>query len=265
MVYAKWLIKSAFLVFQGISISDVTIENSSRFAFWGLPGLEDVYIRSCQLSKFPDLYLIASTLHKLTLSKCNLTYIPGSYFSGCTFLYHISLQENLLTSVPNFQSLNATLDSIVLRNNLITSVEPLYFIPMTKLDFLDLSSNLLIQIGFDDAIWPAISHIDLSNNCITSIDIYGLKNVSGSVRIPVRGNPWHCDQELCWLSRCNFRAGRRPDLGWWTNCGGVESIHLQSDFICNNPNEKKYITINETGNILITQRILGVYYMIYQC
>ena len=250
------------MVFQGVSISGITIENSSSFAFWGLPWLEDVYIMRCQLKEAPDLSPISNTLRKLTISKSNLTYIPGKYFNGCTLLYKISLPDNLLTSVPNFRGLNAILHSIILRNNLITSVEPLYFFAMTELSLLDLSSNLIVQIGFGDAIWPAISVIDLSNNCITSIDIYKLKNVSESVYIHVRGNPWHCDRELCWLSRCNFRTGARPDLGWWANCSGVESIHLQSDFICKTPDGKNCITINEAGNDSITQGILRVYHMI---
>ena len=123
--------------------------------------------------------------------------------------------------MPDVQILNATLRNLLLTNNMITYIEYLLFVPTIRLNTLDLARNLLTGISFDNAIRPSIRSIGLDNNHLTFIKTANLK-VSGNVIVIVRGNPWHCDMELCWMSRCQYNMGQREAL--WSKCPGSWDI-----------------------------------------
>ena len=171
----------------------------------------------CQLSAPPPIAPIRSTLRRLDLAENDMSYIPEDNFTGCHVLDTIELSSNQITSVPDVRILNATLTHFILRNNLITHVESLYFVPMIMLKTIDLSENLLTKIEFNNTIWPSITFIIMDNNHFTFIKIADLR-AFGKVVITVSGNPWHCDMELCWLSRCRYSMGQREAS--WSKCPG---------------------------------------------
>ena len=198
----------------------------------------------CQLSVPPPIAPIKRTLHRLDLQRNNITHLPEDYFTGCQVLYTLQLSCNQLTAVPDVQILNTTLRNLLLTNNMITHIESLFFVPMIMLNTLDLARNLLTGIEFNNAIWPSIRSICLDNNHLTFIKTANLK-VSGNVVVTVRGNPWHCDIKLCWMSRCQYNMGKRE--AFWSNCPGSWMIRLVGDLVCSSPEERKNIAIKESG------------------
>ena len=154
----------------------------------------------------------------------------------------------LVKGATDVQILNATLRRLTLSDNFIIRVESLYFVPMIKLMVLDLARNLLSEIEFDKAIWPSMKYIILENNRLTSIKTSGLRKFWRKVTVKVRSNPWHCDAELCWLSRCHYKIGR-PE-GVWFNCRGSERVQTIGDMVCNSPGERKNIALNKSGKEL---------------
>ena len=221
------------------------INNISKWAFHGLPELHKLVMRSCQLTEPPPIAPIAGTLRYLELAKNNLTYIPAEYFTGCNLLDTLSLRGNRLSVVPDVWNVNTTLRRFHLNDNFITCIESLYFVPMIKLTTLVLAGNLLTEIAFENTVWPVITSIALSNNFLTTIELSGLSRVSGKVIVLVRDNPWHCDVELCWLSRCQYKMDRND--GNWFKCRGSEMIELIGDIECNSPDERRNVAINESG------------------
>ena len=115
---------------------------------------------------------------------------------------------------------------------------------MIVLKILDLSKNLITKIQFNNTIWPSIALIVMDNNDLTFIKISDLR-ASGKVVVKVQGNPWHCDMELCWLSGCRYRMGRRE--AFWYKCLGSWKIQLLGEMICNSPQERKNIAIKKSG------------------
>ena len=237
--------KYCFVDFQKVMITNIPIDNISEFAFRGLPDLQELIMTRCQLSLPPPIAPITKTLRKLDLDKNNLTYIPVDYFIGCNVLVKIFLGDNRLSAVPDVRILNATLITFILNFNITTHIESLYFVHMIKLKTLNLAGNLLTQIEFDKVTWPAIALIVLDNNRLASIKPSELRLVLRTVSIWVAGNPWHCDRELCWLSRCHYKRGRR--LGHWFGCRGSEIIRMIGDIVCNSPDERQNVAINRSG------------------
>ena len=221
------------------------IEHISEFAFRGLDDLQELFIRGWHLSTPPPIAPIARTLRHLTIKNTNLTQFPADYFTGYNLLDRVYLDGNLLSAVPGVQILNATLRILKLSDNVITHIESLYFVPMIKLKTLDLARNLLSEIDFDKAIWPSIKYIILEINRLTSIKTFGLRNVWGKVIVKVRGNPWHCDVELCWLSRCHYKM--RLSEGQWFHCRGSERVEMFGDMVCNSPDELRNVELNKSG------------------
>ena len=241
----KHLWKYYLVDFQKLFIDNIPIDNISEFAFRGLPDLQELVMIKCQLSLPPPIAPITKTLRNLDLERNNLTFIPVDYFNGCNVLVELLLGGNRFSVVPDVRILNATLRNFILRFNIITHIESLYFVHMIKLKTLDLTGNLLTQIEFDKVIWPAIALIALDNNCLASIKPSELRLVWRTVSITVAGNPWHCDRELCWLSRCHYKMGRRE--GYWFGCRGSEIIRMFGDIVCNSPDERKSVAINRSG------------------
>ena len=198
----------------------------------------------CQLSVPPPIAPIKRTLHRLDLQRNNISHIPEDYFTGCQVLYTVQLSSNRFTAVPDVQILNATLRNLMLTNNMITHIESLFFVPMMMLNTLDLSRNLLTGIEFNSVLWPSIRSIGLDMNHLTFIRIANLK-VSGDVVVTVRGNPWHCDMELCWMSNCQSNVGKREVF--WSKCPGSWMIRLVGNMVCNSPEERKKFAIKESG------------------
>ena len=241
----KHLWKYYFVDFQKVLIYKIPIDSISEFAFRGLPDLQELIMTRCQLSLPPPIAPITKTLRNLDLESNNLTYIPVDYFNGCNVLVKLLLGGNRLSAVPDVRILNATLITFILNFNMITRIESLYFVHMIKLKTLDLAGNLLTEIEFDKVIWPAIAFIVLDNNRLASIKPSELRLVWRTVSIRVAGNPWHCDRELCWLSRCHYKMGRRE--GYWFGCRGSEIIRMIGDIVCNSPDERKNVAINRSG------------------
>ena len=221
------------------------IDNISEWAFQGLPELHKLVMQGCQLTEPPPIAPIVRTLRYLGLAANNLTYIPPEYFTGCNLLDTISLAGNRFSVVPDVRNLNTTLKRFILDDNIITSIESLYFVPMIKLKTFVLARNLLTEIKFDNTIWPIITYMSLDNNFLTSIKTSGLSRVWGKVMINVWGNPWHCDEKLCWLSRCHNKMGRIR--GIWFGCRGSEMIKLTGEIVCNSPSERRNVAINGSG------------------
>ena len=222
----------------------MAIETISEYAFRGLSDLQTLFMTMCQLSAPPPIAPIRRTLRHLYLGSNNMTYIPGEYFTGCPVLHTVGLSNNQFAAVPDVRILNTTLTNFILRNNLITHVESLYFVSMIMLKTLDLSKNLLTKIDFNNTIWPSIMYVIMENNHLSSIKITDLR-ARGKVVVTVGGNPWHCDMEFCWLSHCHYNMGMMD--AFWSKCPGSWMIKLVGDMVGNSPEERKNISIKESG------------------
>ena len=217
----------------------------NEYAFRGLLALQELTVYRCQLSIPPPITPIARTLRHLRLIANDLTYMPAGYFTDRNILETISLSGNRLSVVPDVRILNATLRKFILSDNIITLIESLYFVPMITLKTLDLAQNLITEVEFGHSIWPSIAIIILKNNRLTTIKIADLGPVSGKVLVQVGGNPWHCDVELCWLSHCQYKMSRMADV--WSKCRGSVGIQVLGDMVCNSPDERRNVAINESG------------------
>ena len=233
------------VMLQKLFIIGKPIEDIHEFAFRGLNDLQELFIRGCQLTTPPPIAPISRTLRHLGVGNNNFTHIPADYFTGFNLLDTVAMGQNRLSSVPDVQILNATLKSLTLCGNFITHIESLYLVPMLKLKILDLARNLLTEIDFDKTIWPSIQVIGLESNRLTSIETSGLRKVWRKVLVKVTGNPWHCDVELCWLSRCHYRMGNYE--GVWSNCRGSERVQMFGDIVCNSPEERRNVILNKSG------------------
>ncbi|ELU15951.1 hypothetical protein CAPTEDRAFT_91102, partial [Capitella teleta] len=99
------------------------IATVSPLAFRGTI-IRSLSLASNQLTSFPDLSSIASTIMVIDLYRNQISQLPSDAFANMAALNSIDIPDNFLTSCPDFSSLPATntLKNLNLNNNEISTI-----------------------------------------------------------------------------------------------------------------------------------------------
>ena len=230
-----WLERLKFIGSQIIQLPEVLLPQPSMERVFVLgfgvafgdppPQLQYPYFRGFTALKDLDLTeaapkvfhgdILPPTLKKLYLSNSGLTEMPE--FSQYTpNIVKISLNGNPLGNIPEERITGLDkLDWLKLYDCSLTSIN----IPsLVSLTFLDLEKNQLTSItGLSNL--PKLKILKVKDNNLTSLpDVFHLPDIG---TLNVGGNPWECDQDLCWLWALLFQNS------------GV--IHKEYQLICASP------------------------------
>ena len=141
-------------------------------------------------SELRNIRPIIPKLSHLCLKDCNISRLPGDYFSGSA-LTALEVSSNGLTEVPNLGSIQETVTFVDLSNNLIEDTKMLR-VPFEELGTLHLSNNLIRTFVMPMAsFWPKLIHISLINNRIVEFNM-GIHYQT--IDIYLTGNPLMCSK-----------------------------------------------------------------------
>ena len=174
----------------------------SKWALRDISSLKSLSLAKCDIHKVPNIQTVAHTLNSLLMERNNLSYLPKNMFLGCKVLKSLALSFNKFKSIPNITEVSATLRYLYMTNNRVADVSALYDVPFPLLSELHLFKNEIAYFPYHSSGWACLSQLDLRYNLIKSISSDFFRS-SGFLLISADHNPWHCDQNLCWIKHCN--------------------------------------------------------------
>ena len=237
-------------LFQSIRLHGRPIRNIDIHAFECLQSLKYLYITHCQLTTAPPIHSLTKTLIVLNLKMNNITYIPSEYFRGFDLLERVVLIHNSITYLPEMYFLNRSLTLLHLDWNRLEDIKPLYFVLFEKLKTLRLEHNFLTNLSFESVMWQVMEYVNLGHNLVSTVNPFR-RMTKGKTIINLTNNPFHCNQDLCWMAKCAAKQ-----MGGSINrvlvCSPYPKTEVHYlDLICNSPIERNMTGIFEAGKAKI--------------
>jgi Leucine-rich repeat (LRR) protein len=207
------------LLLQSVNLSNNSITEIKKFAFYGLAELEYLDISGNKItSVHNETFVTNPNLTFLSLACNKLETIHEETFSGLGKLQHLNLSDNSITSIPpKIFGANENLESLRLASNKLTIINSSTFQNQSNLIYLDLSGNritkieggtfnyttilksLLLANNILSELHPSafhednqISYMDISGNRIEKLEnltFYQLQNLSVSRNVIRRLGP----------------------------------------------------------------------------
>ena len=175
-------------------------------AFCGLPNLEEIHIRNCELYEPPFLKPLWCNLQHLNLDNNDITTFPLAYFHGFVNLQYLKLSNNNLISIPVINKLKQNLQALDLSRNRIISLtgtwrddNAIY----TMLVQLFLDENLIVTVDASVMkVLPRIEIFDLRKNLIAYFDdpTPYLSRIPRKYDVYLATNPLDCGPRLAWIT-----------------------------------------------------------------
>ena len=154
------------------------------------------------------------SLVKLHLEANNIHQIEDGAFTELSSLQVLGLTFNELSEIRKMQLTGlAQLEYLLLDLNKIVSIENGAFGNLAKLQYLSLTGNMLTQLS-GMFLGVKLNYLNLARNNITTINQYDLSTLPRPLRLGLYGNPWQCDNRLCWLKQ-EGQAGTIELLNSW--------------------------------------------------
>ena len=140
--------------------------------------LHKIQVTRCNLTNVEShTFTHVERLQAIDISQNQISYLAKESFFGLIHLVTINLESNLLSSLPDgiFAGLSS-LENILLRQNRITCIDAMTFSNLHYLKRIDLSRNKITHIS-DEAMGPQgdytqLTNIDLSQNELEDFPIW---------------------------------------------------------------------------------------------
>ena len=174
--------------FQVIEIFSTTISNIEEMALAEIHNLRLLSLVNARLMTMPPMKPVESTLHKLSLTRNNISSVPRGYFFGFKKQSKLCLSGNAFKETPDITALKISLTKIFLQFNKIYSIAGwLNETTYPQLTDIHLSNNVIITFNPEVLLfWPALLRLYFAGNCIVHLLISYLnitkKNCSDSIR-----------------------------------------------------------------------------------
>ena len=189
-------------LFKEIFLISLRLEFIDSEAFCGLQRLQTLELSHNKLVAPPILRPVESTLSELGLDNNCLGEIPVDYFQNFSCLSVLKLEGNRLAVLPNLSWLGESLQLIHLNDNRLVALDGLtsqgHYINLTGI-YAARNEITTLNITHLNNV-PKLEIMKLNKNNLTSLadftPYYG-------GRMWVKGNPWHCDSNLSWVSSLN--------------------------------------------------------------
>lgn len=252
-----------------LNLTDNFIESLQPKVFGSLPSLKKLVLAGNTLKAIDSSWL--GSLHKLEhldLRMLGLRSLSGDVFHELPALKLLELSDNEFEDVPTKALSSAkSLKVLHLEHNPITTLSPESFASVDHIEELHLSAMPKLE-SVQDGAFVGLMHLrvlDLSNNPVlgsigagafdidrenktleelylayanlTSLSFAGFEWCSIRV-LDLRGNPWHCNCSLQWISGCHFAP------------------ELTTNFVCASPPELSGVSVTELtkGDLHCAQR-----------
>ncbi|ELU09484.1 hypothetical protein CAPTEDRAFT_200354 [Capitella teleta] len=131
----------------------------------GYTSLETIVLKQNQLSTFPDLREVGTTLTKLLLPNNNISYIKPDFLNALTALEELNLGFNSLTTIPDVSGPGGSL-----------SLLKIYYNPLQKFPSMRNIGKTLKELGIGDTLLEHISFRQVSE--MPNLEILGVSNVT---------------------------------------------------------------------------------------
>ena len=164
--------------------------------------LKELKLARANFPTLPDFgSVLAGQLEVLNLSHLKITTVPNRYFQNYSSLIKLGMTYNSITSLTAEQLFGlGRLQLLNLRQNNLNSFPPVYqWLPNLQRLEVDGNSITGIPIPLLENL-PHLQVFDATNNRIQTVpDQRHFINLKNMTSIDLRGNPWHCDYQLCWI------------------------------------------------------------------
>jgi Leucine-rich repeat (LRR) protein len=131
----------------------------------GYTSLETIVLKQNQLSTFPDLREVGTTLTKLLLPNNNISYIKPDFLNALTALEELNLGFNSLTTIPDVSGPGGSLSLLKIYHN-----------PLQKFPSMRNIGKTLKELGIGDTLLEHISFRQVSE--MPNLEILGVSNVT---------------------------------------------------------------------------------------
>lgn len=145
-----------------LSYNSIAVFDSEKLA--GCNQMEEIIMTSNQLTSFPNLTHVASTLRYLKLNRNQITVVNYNFLDALQNLFHLKLHNNLLTSLPNPPGPSQTLSDLDVGDNQFGK----------RLPRLDIIGKNLHSLRIDGT---NIGHLEPEDLMLSGLEIlYSMKN-----------------------------------------------------------------------------------------
>ena len=192
-----WLYKF-YVMLQELILSVMGLHDIEVGAFCGIHEVSKLRLDYNDLTSSPQLCPLKCCLEDLQIAYNNISRLSENFLKGFKKLKRLNLSSNNLLALPDLHWLQHSLAHMSANKNKIQSLDPLqtpgiYFrlhhVAVYQNDIRHFNTSLLHHM-------PKLYYLNLCNNELNHIGDLRRRNVSVII---LRGNPWHCGEELSWM------------------------------------------------------------------
>lgn len=142
--------------------NDIAVFDSDKVALCSQ--LKDIRMNTNQLTSFPNLTVVASTLNYLYLDDNSISVVPYELLDSLENLWFLSIQNNGLTSFPNPPGPSRTMTALKIAYNQFENGLPKLDIVAQSVSAFEIGYSDVGHLEAEDLIFPRLSSLYCQNN-----------------------------------------------------------------------------------------------------